>query len=621
MTVNPLQHLMMPTPAFGAPVEMYFRNMGSGVDLVVEDKKISFNAGGMAAFDTFFNAISIEPMKRYCQFDDLFLRLNGTGRFNLRFGLHRLNGGQSWLSEQEIDLGGTNCQPFPVCAWPSLEDGLLYFCLEALTEAELIGGSFFTTTAPRQRVKLGLVITHFNRKEALIPAIRRIETELLQDPLYHEHLRLIVVDNSKTIAPDEAGGAVLIPNPNIGGSGGFARGLLHLVDDGSYTHCLFMDDDASCDVEAIRRAYHFFQFIRSDKIALAGSLLRDVEPYRIYEKGALFNGFVTELKKGLDMRSVQDLLLAEHPDRLPDYGAWWFFAFAISDVDCMPYPFFVRGDDILFSIQNRFVVATLNGICTWGADFGSKESPLTRYFGCRSTFVLFLLLTEKNRCKAIKFLVQWLAQSLFSYNYASAEAICMAISHVCRGSRWWQNHILLTEVRRRLAALCTEEKMRPLSQLPVDINDCDLPSGEVVRKASSGENSKPQIEWLRYAEQDGPNRQVHKSAVWGRYLTLNGFLIPTPLLKDRICLQPKYFGAVFGDICRYRQVMYADIPQNLGYIAKHDKKRFFLIAIYFAKLAYIFFVRFRSIRKDFREALPEMTSMTFWRRIYNRQKD
>jgi len=35
----------------------------------------------------------------------------------------------------------------------------------------------------------------------------------------------------------------LIPNKNVGGSGGFARGLVEALQENTYSHFLFMDDD------------------------------------------------------------------------------------------------------------------------------------------------------------------------------------------------------------------------------------------------------------------------------------------------------------------------------------------------------------------------------------------
>lgn len=62
-------------------------------------------------------------------------------------------------------------------------------------------------------MKLGVVITHFNRKQYVVPAIQRIESQLLNDPQYEGKIDLVVVDNSKNITQEEAGiKPIIIPN-------------------------------------------------------------------------------------------------------------------------------------------------------------------------------------------------------------------------------------------------------------------------------------------------------------------------------------------------------------------------------------------------------------------------
>ena len=36
------------------------------------------------------------------------------------------------------------------------------------------------------------------------------------------------------------------------------------------------------------------------------------------------------------------------------YGGWWYFAFPVDQVKHQPFPFFVRGDDVSFSLVHDF---------------------------------------------------------------------------------------------------------------------------------------------------------------------------------------------------------------------------------------------------------------------------
>ena len=38
---------------------------------------------------------------------------------------------------------------------------------------------------------------------------------------------------------------------------------------------------------------------------------------------------------------------------------WWFLAFNLKDIIKYPFPFFIRGDDLLFSLNNKLNITTL----------------------------------------------------------------------------------------------------------------------------------------------------------------------------------------------------------------------------------------------------------------------
>src|SRR5204863_6262006 len=146
----------------------------------------------------------------------------------------------------------------------------------------------YVTSDPPRKVRLGIVITHFNRQAQVVPAIGRIQRALLDRPALRELLTLTVVDNSRNLGLASGDGVEVIANRNLGGTGGFVRGLLSLIDGGRHTHALFMDDDASCETESIARCLALLQYARSSALAVAGALLRALEPWRLLEKGARF---------------------------------------------------------------------------------------------------------------------------------------------------------------------------------------------------------------------------------------------------------------------------------------------------------------------------------------------
>ena len=199
-----LQQLVMPNLTFGASEDMYARIWSDKVRVSFSDRNINFKEGGRASFDTFFNSLTIGTWRKHCNLDDLYLVLTGKGRFSIRFGVHRIGHAHRWQEERIIELEDGQELSIALGFWSRLDSGMLYFSVEALDSAVLTGGYFATTTPPIRSVKLGIVITHFNRKQYVLPAIKRIREELLNDPLYKEKIELIVVDNSINITLEEA---------------------------------------------------------------------------------------------------------------------------------------------------------------------------------------------------------------------------------------------------------------------------------------------------------------------------------------------------------------------------------------------------------------------------------
>jgi glycosyltransferase involved in cell wall biosynthesis len=578
-----VQELLLPGLEFAAPVEMY-ANVNEYVEPHLASRQLVVRAGGRVSFDTYFNGVSVGVWKRATTIDSLRFVAQGSGKFILRVGLHRLGHSHRWLSEHEVEFSpeGSVSVDMP---WAAVEDGILYVALDAQTDGTLTGGRFETQSMPSQDVKLGIVVTHFNRKAFVVPAIRRIVEQLLTRPEYRGNIELIVVDNSRNLTAEDAVGATVIPNLNLGGAGGFTRGLLHLIDGKFFTHCLFMDDDASCEIESIRRSYVMQCFARSPKLAVSGALLREMEPFRLFEKGAIYRaGHLRPLNHWRDMRQTFDLLKAEEQETYSVYGAWWFFNFKISEVKSYPYPFFVRGDDVLFSILNGFKIETMNGISCWGEDFQLKENPATRYLGLRATLAIMLVTVDATPRATLSVMLGWFIASLFSYNYSSAEAITNAIRDVAKGPEFWLENMDMVAVRAELAPLCEMEKMRPVCMADYDL---------VHRSTEEGK-------WHRRL----------------RLLTLNGFLLPGFLIRDATVFDVKSFRGAFRRVFRHRRVLYFYDAMGLGYVAEYDKRRFFGAVLRFVRTAYGFLRNLAQLKSDYRKALPGMTSEAFWRKIY-----
>lgn len=140
---------------------------------------VHFETGATLSSDTFFNGWTVGAWKRHCDIGTLVLRLAGAGEFVCTLGLHRLGHASVWLAQHPLSLQDGHPAHLPVACWDVLRDGRLNFHLRALGPGVLHGGSWCTQDPPLNPVRLGLVITHFNRQTQVLPAVARSRRELL----------------------------------------------------------------------------------------------------------------------------------------------------------------------------------------------------------------------------------------------------------------------------------------------------------------------------------------------------------------------------------------------------------------------------------------------------------
>lgn len=583
--MNNIQDLVFPSLGSDVDEALFFRRQDSCSYIRCSPGHIMFTKGAAVTSDTFYNGFSIGIWRRYTNVEDLYLSLSGQGRFILRVGRHSIGHPHAWLLEESIELTAGQDFVARVPDFEGLDRSILYFSLYSLGDGVLHGGYYGTRAEPLREVKLGLVITHFNRKKYVLPAIRKIVDSVTATQRFRDNITLTVVDNSRNINESEAAGASLISNENYGGAGGFTRGLLHLIDTG-HTHCLFMDDDASCLPGSIQRTYSLLSHAETDRFALAGAMLDDCFTTKLFEKGARFDGFCRPIKSGLDLSVISDLLEAEYHEEVPDYGGWWYFAFKISDVREYPFPFFVRGDDSRFSIANEFSVCSLNGVASWAPSFSAKASAMNLYLDARYHILHNISLLRLGGRGCLKNVFRLFVDQLYSYNYGSARAIRLGLEHVIQGPSFFKENLDTSAIRAEISGFSASEKMISHTEL-----------GKFVVR--------------------GPRSSEGVIRRFIRIYTLNGFLLPKCIFKSRVLVLPKSYRGSFRSLFMAKSVLYEDSVSMRGYVAHHSKLKFYTEFLVFLKCYILFIARFKRIREQYDEFSVELEGQDFWRNVYN----
>ena len=566
-------------------IELYFRLDRALIDF--NKSRIFINKMGRVDTDTYFNSISVGKWKRHTQVNDLSLNLTFKGKIKLLWQLDRLHYSSKVLGENYLISDDFKTVNIPLEFWNSLEDGILFFSIVALDDSEVSTFSYSTISPISQSVKLGIVVTHFNRQQFVLPAVERLKSDLLQNEEYKDKIALFIVDNSQNLP--EIDGVTIIPNENLGGAGGFTRGLINLQETEGYTHCLFMDDDASCEVESIKRTLSFLEYSSLSSQCVAGAMLREAEAFRQHENGAKFDGLCRPNKCGLDLREIHDLLVNEEEEHI-DYGGWWFFAFPIKDIKNYAFPYFVRGDDIGFGLKHKFNTITLNGISTWQEDFSLKNGPLPYYLDARNHIMQHLQGLIPQGFKGIaRTTARMCLKNLLTYNYETALAVIYAMEDVLKGSDFWRNNVDMSTKRKEILSLVINEKPRDIT-----------------------------VDEISFARAGNPNESKILRLI--RWSTLNGHLLPKVLFKKGYVWQNKGFGGNLREIYRYSKVLYIHWPTRKGFMLEHSKVKFFSYLFRYTKALFKLYVKYGALSKDSRNSYDELTSKEFWKKQFKQDK-
>jgi len=580
-----LQSLIWPEPGICTETELYLRKDGA-VAVSNSARRIRFSAAGLASFSTWFNLFNTEKWTRECGLKDLSLQLKGVGEFELSVIL--VPRGKSWErvisdivtfpedGQLRLDLSHVLQSPYDL--------GLLFFELRALGDGALHDASWQTQQPPRRSPDLVLAVTTFKREAEVARTVARFSAFAAQSWML-DHLHMVVVDNGKSVETAANDHVSIVPNANLGGAGGFTRGALEARRRGA-SHCLFMDDDASIHMDSLERSYQFLSYAKDPRTAVAGAMISEQARWAIWENGALFHGGCRPLYMGTDLRQVDDVMDMEAEASRPVpptfYGGWWYFAFPLEQAEHLAFPFFVRGDDVSFSLANDFNIVTLNGVVSFQESFTEKESPQTWYLDLRSHMAHHLSLPalDVGRFGVLKIALWFLLRNLPRMHYDTLAAINLAVEDVMQGPEFFDRNADMAQRRADLKALTGAETWQDLDSLHA----------------------------LPPTRKEPPSWAVRLMMK----LTLNGLLIPFySRLGRKITLRAKHRGHI-GYVWGAAQITVLNSDETKAYTVRHDKWRAVQLCGRFLRNGLRFLQTYERLRDSYRHEYNNLTSDSYW---------
>lgn len=197
----------------------------------------------------------------------------------------------------------------------------------------------------------------------------------------------------------------VIRQANLGGAGGFARGMLEAARRAACTHVLLLDDDATPETESIRRLLQFS--LRSRRPLIVGGQMLDLgRPTHVNSFGervgqrSFWWGPVDPALVDVDMAahrldSAADSQL--HTRLGVDFNGWWMCMIPVATIRHigLPMPVFIKWDDAEYGLRAAeagIVTVTLPGAAVWHRQWADKGDALgwQAYFLQRNRWVAAL---------------------------------------------------------------------------------------------------------------------------------------------------------------------------------------------------------------------------------------
>lgn len=584
---------------------------------------------GTFDFTTFFNALPTSKWMRYTCAREFFLHLELKGAA-CTFAQTRADT-YTWHVERLEDT----VRDIAVSEeWVTLDiplelndDVLVGFLLETQGAVQIRNSYYYTEVDDEniRPVELALCTTTFKNENYILPNVELVKTRIIEtnEPI-SEHFSMHVVDNGRTLdAKDvESERIFLHPNPNAGGAGGFARGMIEAMEQTPRaTHVLLMDDDVSISPESIIRTFNLLSIVNGEysEAFLSGAMMSMDQPNLRYEDVGFVacNGKYFPAKNLAYVDVLHDCVANEtfihrnpeeagyDTDRMSQsYAAWWYCVIPVSVIDRegLPLPIFVRTDDVEYSLRAHAKIMTMNGICVWHAPFKQRYSAaVERYQMPRNVLIGQFTSGMAPMSDFIGDLKIGFELELKKYNYDNAALVLDAFEDFLKGPSFIMEKGAAE--RSYLDHLKKAEKLLPLDDIKEDALalgvDLDtIPATQFDHENYERDDHRSFVERIRDNMTVNGHRMVRgdyydKGSV--AVISAAGWLYPVDELRKK-----EYIIAI-------------DAPSKKGIIRKMDKERFNRLWDRFHRDMVEFRANKDRLRKEYEAARPVMTSLPFWK--------
>ncbi len=377
-----------------------------------EGEGVSLPAAGTLWFDSYINTFYERYWRDFTIVDQLCVEIEVEGIVQIEILRHAPIGGVSVAVRERIGDSQKRTRhvipvPDPKRAARDVPAffGRVWCGLKGIGKgARFISGRWATPIAPVNEPKVGIAMCTFNKPTDVVRNLKTIAAAFEQEPRL-SHFVIVDQGNRKVTAePDFASVAGLpglkdrlsiVNQDNLGGAGGFTRGMMETFKDSSNTHVLLMDDDIEVDATVLVRLMSVLRYLKRPTVV--GGQMFDLFYKNVMHAHAETidpeTGWCRPLipyGQDMAMRGRCDIFLEPV---VGGYNAWWFCCIPREAVieNGLPLPCFVRADDMEFGTRLTsagFPLVTFPGIFVYHEPFYAKITAWMVYYDCRNAVVL-----------------------------------------------------------------------------------------------------------------------------------------------------------------------------------------------------------------------------------------
>jgi galactofuranosylgalactofuranosylrhamnosyl-N-acetylglucosaminyl-diphospho-decaprenol beta-1,5/1,6-galactofuranosyltransferase len=444
-------HAVFPVASADEVLALYVDGDASDVTITGR-RSITVRPGGSASLGSYFNAFPAAYWQAETGLTAVRLRIAVKGAGTITVLRSDADARPSIVEQRRMDAEtGQLAFDLPLSGFD--EGGVYWFDLTAAEEGLALDAAEWSVDSPAAATATVAMAT-FNRPVDCLAQLRTLADDADMGRVLD---RIVVADQGTDLVSDQPGfdevaarlgkRLVLVRQPNMGGSGGFSRGMLEALERAESDAVLLLDDDAISEPEAIFRAIRFGESTRRPVIVGGGMLHLDRRSV-LYAQSEQWDEKIGWVR--LDRPGAYDHDFSLTPFRYAsffhrrersDFNGWWMCLIPreLLQRTGLSLPLFLKGDDVEFALRAReHGTATVSppGIALWHMGWGGKAPTRTweAYFLHRNRLITELMHTPWRRPTGV-LLHSFLGdvKPLLTLQYSAVRLRAVAIADVLAG--------------------------------------------------------------------------------------------------------------------------------------------------------------------------------------------